>query len=336
MNENHWYPRDPQRWLTDTAWCDQATEVAHNRLTDTYYALGKPIKDDPSRIQLVGKIKDVDYVRVTGCLMELGWRIENGEWRHRRIEETMAESEENRLKKIAQVKAATDASLKARAERNGQRNVERNVERQLDGNSDNTGKPSLENLTLCPKSSDQNQKTDEKERNVERNAQRNVERNVNLTTTTTTVKTAGDIERLADYPELPSWEAVKAHAARIGLVEWKALDWFNEMEGCGWLDYHKRQIRKWSSVLDRVRTRWEADGRPLKQPGIKSPQTEIKTSPGVTSFVQHKELERVSERMKTIKATYSGHQTWAEDDIEEFRKLRDRKNELKAILGVKL
>lgn len=57
---------------------------------------------------------------------------------------------------------------------------------------------------------------------------------------------------------------------------------------------------------------------------------------GVTAFAQHKELERVSERMKTIKSTYSGHQTWAEDDIEEFRKLRDRKNELKAILGVKL
>jgi uncharacterized protein YdaU (DUF1376 family) len=101
MNDNYWYPRDPQRFLTDTAWCDIATEVAHNRLTDTYYALGRPIKDDAERIKLIGKIKDADYNRVRGNLQELGWRFEGGELRHRRIEETMADMDAERAAKIA-------------------------------------------------------------------------------------------------------------------------------------------------------------------------------------------------------------------------------------------
>jgi uncharacterized protein YdaU (DUF1376 family) len=114
MNDNHWYPRDPQRYLTDTQWCDYATEVAHVRLIDTYYALGRPIRDEQSRIQNIGKIKDADYVRVRGNLFELGWRIEDGYWRHKRIEETMAETEENRQAQIRRTEAARLAALERR------------------------------------------------------------------------------------------------------------------------------------------------------------------------------------------------------------------------------
>lgn len=109
MNDNHWYPRDPQRYLTDTQWCDYATEVAHVRLIDTYYALGRPIKDEQSRIQNIGKIRDVDYQRVRGNLFELGWHIEAGEWRHKRIEETMEQMEENRQLQMRRTNAATEA-----------------------------------------------------------------------------------------------------------------------------------------------------------------------------------------------------------------------------------
>jgi uncharacterized protein YdaU (DUF1376 family) len=113
MNDNHWYPRDPQRYLTDTQWCDAATEVAHIRLLDTYYALGKPIKDFREELQNIGKIKDADYARVRGNLERLGWRFENGELRHKRVEETMAEMEENRLAQIRRTAAATEARRNA-------------------------------------------------------------------------------------------------------------------------------------------------------------------------------------------------------------------------------
>lgn len=67
-------------------------------------------------------------------------------------------------------------------------------------------------------------------------------------------------------PEIPSWETVKLRAAAIGLAEWKARDWFDEMEGCGWVDYRGRKVVSWDAVLRRVRTKWEADGRPMTPP----------------------------------------------------------------------
>jgi uncharacterized protein YdaU (DUF1376 family) len=71
----------------------------------------------------------------------------------------------------------------------------------------------------------------------------------------------------------PSWQEVREYAAspHCGLAEWKAEDWFREMEGAGWLDYRSRPIDKWRSVLLRVKTRWEADGRPM-QPPSNAPQ----------------------------------------------------------------
>jgi len=107
MNDNHWYPRDPQRFLTDTQWCDSATEVAHNRLTDTYYALGKPIKDIANEISLIGKIERADYARVRGNLERLGWYSLNGELRHKKCEKTMNEMEQNRQSQIRRTAAAT-------------------------------------------------------------------------------------------------------------------------------------------------------------------------------------------------------------------------------------
>jgi hypothetical protein len=66
----------------------------------------------------------------------------------------------------------------------------------------------------------------------------------------------------AAFPEVPSWEAVRMEAGRLGLAEWKARDWFDEMEGGGWLDHSRRPICKWQSVLARVCRKWDADGRP--------------------------------------------------------------------------
>ena len=80
------------RYLNDTSWCDPATEVAHIRLTYKYYSLGRPIKDVADEIQLLCKIKDQDYMRVRGNLLErLGWFIADGVWRHKKCESKMAE-----------------------------------------------------------------------------------------------------------------------------------------------------------------------------------------------------------------------------------------------------
>lgn len=69
-----------------------------------------------------------------------------------------------------------------------------------------------------------------------------------------------------EYAERPSLQEVTGYGSIIGLAEWKATDFFQEMEGCGWRDHAGREIDKWQRVLDRVKTKWESDGRPTGPP----------------------------------------------------------------------
>ena len=103
---------------------------------------------------------------------------------------------------------------------------------------------------------------------------------------------AGEREQRACAPEvpqppereIPSQLLVLAHAHRIGLAPWKAEDWFNEMEACGWLDFQSRPIRNWQAALQRVKVKWEADGRPSGPPAAKnSPAGTIVKKPRAAS-----------------------------------------------------
>ena len=72
--------------------------------------------------------------------------------------------------------------------------------------------------------------------------------------------------------ELPPWEHVREHSRTIGLAEWKARDWFDEMEACGWLDHLHRPVASWKPLMARVKAKWEADGRPSGPPASQSMQ----------------------------------------------------------------
>jgi len=77
------------------------------------------------------------------------------------------------------------------------------------------------------------------------------------------------LEREQSFPEVngrPTLIEILETAKMIGLAEWKAKDWFDEMQGCGWLDHAHRPIQDWRYVLSRVRTKWESDGRPSSPP----------------------------------------------------------------------
>lgn len=82
---------------------------------------------------------------------------------------------------------------------------------------------------------------------------------------------SGVLEHEREQPPFPEAETpgeneVKFYAQTIGLAEWKALDWLDEMKGAGWLDFNRRQIVDWRAVMRRVKTKWEADGRPSTPP----------------------------------------------------------------------
>lgn len=75
------------------------------------------------------------------------------------------------------------------------------------------------------------------------------------------------------FREVPSWEAVKFHADKIGLPDWRAKLWFDEMESVGWVDKNRRPIHRWQSALTTVKTYWEADGRPSAPRSRQNPTT---------------------------------------------------------------
>ena len=131
------------------------------------------------------------------------------------------------------------------------------------------------------------------------------------------------------FVERPSREEVLALAATSGVAEWKALDWFAEMEGCGWLDYHHRPIQKWQAVFLRVKAKWEADGRPTGPPATK-PTTSIAHSHtkrplstlDIKTIMQAKNDEAAQLRQRYCSEVAMGS-TWNDDKAKnEFFKLK--------------
>ena len=134
---------------------------------------------------------------------------------------------------------------------------------------------------------------------------------------------AGAVRRHREA-ERPAWEEVKAQAVFIGLAEWKARDWFDEMEGIGWLDYNHRVVCRWQSILARVRTKWEADGRPAHPPAARNGSHGIRPlSPlDIKTILVAKERKAEGLKLKHCSLTANGDSWTSKKGFEEWRDLR--------------
>lgn len=142
--------------------------------------------------------------------------------------------------------------------------------------------------------------------------------------------------------ERPSLDEVLAYAEFIGLAPWKATDWFDEMQGGGWLDHQHRPVSDWRAVARRVKAKWEADGRPSGPPGAAQRQPDGKApNPGRPTTDAHairlqKELERVEARLKAIsdQGTHTAFGvSYTTEQKTERGRLILRKKELLQLLG---
>lgn len=125
--------------------------------------------------------------------------------------------------------------------------------------------------------------------------------------------------------EIPTIDEVKAYAVTIGLVEWKAVDWFQKQEALGWMMGNQR-IRKWQPLLTRLRTFWEADGKPLKPPG-RSPSAPVNGA-AMPPWARIKTIEeRIDKHPGNSESVYFSGKT---NDKSDFKEMRRKLRELKA------
>lgn len=121
----------------------------------------------------------------------------------------------------------------------------------------------------------------------------------------------------------PTLEEVKLQAAKSGLPEMEAEKFFCYYESVNWF-VGKKKMSQWRMALAGWRLRWQ------ERQSKRLPQ---KLS-GAEIILHRDEMDRVTQRMKTIRNSYSDHQSWSDADLHAFQRLKSRRDELRKLLGV--
>lgn len=129
----------------------------------------------------------------------------------------------------------------------------------------------------------------------------------------------------------PSEEEVLLQAAKIGLPEREARKFFNYYESNGWKVGRVKMV-SFTNALAGWKLRYE------ERVGVagQTASSEQQSATGIRAVLLGKELDRVLDKMRSIRSTYGDHQTWREVDVKEFKQLRARRDELKKELGIKM
>jgi hypothetical protein len=123
----------------------------------------------------------------------------------------------------------------------------------------------------------------------------------------------------------PDPEELELQAAKIGLPQIEAQKFFCYYESKGWL-VGRSPMKNWKSAMAHWKLTWQE----------RHGQGGQKASGGMRILLAHEEFKRVEAKMKAIRDSYSEHQSWSAEDREKFASLRDRKAQLKQILGMQV
>jgi len=129
--------------------------------------------------------------------------------------------------------------------------------------------------------------------------------------------------------DTPSQSEVTEYAVRIGLAEWKAVDWWQQMEGVGWL-VRGQAVRKWRLLCDRVKTQWEADGKPMQPQGYGT-KAQGQSKPSVMDLknvIEAKKIEADKLKLEHASEVATGTHWNNQDARKEWVKLRGEIKEL--------
>lgn len=119
----------------------------------------------------------------------------------------------------------------------------------------------------------------------------------------------------------PSREEVGLLAAKSGLPIEQADAFWDFYESKGWMVGKNKMVSVAGSIAGWVR-RWRVESSNV--------------SPTTLAILRQKELDEIMGKMRSIRASYSEHQSWTEDDKMKWYKLKARKDELKKLLGMQV
>lgn len=113
----------------------------------------------------------------------------------------------------------------------------------------------------------------------------------------------------------PTIEEVKAHGEKIGLAEIECEKFFDYYESNNWR-VSKGPMKLWTAAM----ANWK--------------RTSDSPSNGARVVIMGREYERVLADMKSIQGSYESHRDMLPDDRSRFTKLKQRREELRRILGI--
>lgn len=130
----------------------------------------------------------------------------------------------------------------------------------------------------------------------------------------------------------PKLEEVLTECQMRCYPEAEGQRFWDHFESSGWIDKNGNPVLVWRSKL---RT-WIANARALPAEAAHHGKEGRANgvSPNVQAITDGKELDRVEKRMDRIKASYADNQSWSASDNTEFQRLKARRKELKARLGM--
>lgn len=273
-------------YLADTSHLSTEEHGAYLLLIMAYWRNKGPLLDDDEEFTRTTKLMRDAWLRMRPRIARF-FQVKDGWWHHKRVDAEMAESLKNRASRASAASSAAKArwekenQLRSQSEAGCVTHASRNASRMRQHASSPSPSPEVLKAgepTACARGVQANGPTAGKPM-----PERAPEGQANA------------VGSAAVEANRPTWEEVWAFAQTIGLAEWKARDWLDEMCMVGWIDWQKRPVQSWKHMLTRVCRKWEADGRPMGPPQTRS-------QANATSKPDHRADRRAREYPQEIKA----------------------------------
>lgn len=140
--------------------------------------------------------------------------------------------------------------------------------------------------------------------------------------------------------ERATLEQVKEYCEKCKLQESDAVWFLEKMEASGWRN-GGYPVKSWTATINVWRKHVRDDGGiglfpSQKQGGAHGSLGFQRVNSTSAHITAQKELDRVLEAIRRIKAGYDPHQEMSMDDWNKLKPLRERRDQLKEQLGIKV